>query len=308
MEKGNTVILSALLLFGVFALLSTAAEGAAPPVVAVDCSTQSLQTALNSNPAGTTFNITGTCNENVAIKQNGIILDGGGTATIHGPNTTDAATITLDASFATIRNLTITGGWAGVVVPFGTTVLSGNTFSGSANYGILAVEGGTAYILGNTITGQPKAGIAVIDNGTARIGFAHGWDVTPTPNTISNNGGHGILVERSSSARIAGNQISDNGGSGIFVSMVSHADISDNDISGNKVDGITVSGDSGLDLGKKSGTDMYSAPNRTNGQNKNVSAGVSCSMGGYVDGRRGTLTGTRGAIIVREGCISNALP
>jgi hypothetical protein len=52
--------------------------------ISVDCSTQSLQTAINSASSVDTIWVSGTCNENICIG-GGLLflrLDGGGSATI----------------------------------------------------------------------------------------------------------------------------------------------------------------------------------------------------------------------------------
>ena len=323
MKKGSILFLSALVLFGLCAFTSTTVQ-AAPSPITVDCSTSgALQAALDGHGGGYTFVISGTCNENVNIRQPGTVLDGLGTGAIHGPDTTTMPAIQSYSIGVVIKNLTITGGFQGVLsVAGGNTTILNNTFSGSGAYGIHVTEGGTARILGNTITNQPRYGIFVADNGEAKIGFSHGWDVAPTANTITGNGtdvsqpGGGIGVTRSSSARIVGNTISNNGSNGITVSKVSHADISYNTIEKNAGNGITVYGDSGVNLGTytvPASTDMYSLPNITRASTKSVNYknaqfGVACSAGGYVDGRRGTLTGVSGAVSVATGCLNLTHP
>ena len=71
--------------------------------VSVTCPGQSLQTAINSNPSGTTFNVTGTCNENIVIFEGkgGITLNGGGTAIINGTIATSATVIILERLLTT---------------------------------------------------------------------------------------------------------------------------------------------------------------------------------------------------------------
>ena len=303
MKKGIMSCLFILSLFGIFTLVSTGAFAQ----IKVVCPGQSLQTAINSASNGQTITVSGTCVENVNINKNFITIDGAGTGAIQGPVLTSASAtaITVMGENNTIKRLNISGGYAGVVVATGNHTLVGNVFSGSSRFGILVVEGANARIMGNTIQNQPEHGIVVQDNAAAKIGFSHGWDVTPTANVIQSNGGSGIVVTKNSAARIVGNSILNNTGSGILVSKVAHADISDNDISGNKVDGITVMGNSGVNLGADTGTDIFTVPNTTNAKNKNGGAGISCSLGAYMDGRKGTLTGKKGVIAVATGCIND---
>lgn len=158
--------------------------------------------------------------------------------------------------------------------------------------GILVNQMGFARILNNTIRNNKFAGITVGEGGAARIGFLSGDDTTPSPNTIVANGGDGIRVFRSSTARIVGNTISGNQGHGLSVSKASQADIALNTIDGNVGDGINVSEGSGANLGNANGTTMFDLPNETTANNEGF--GIGYSIGGYVSGRLGKLAGSAG--------------
>lgn len=108
------------------------------------------------------------------------------------------------------------------------------------------------------------------------------------------NGDSGIHVTRSSSARIIGKTISNaTGGSGIIVSRASHAEISSNTINGNNEHGIFVTQNSGVNLGRDTGTGIFDAPNSTTVNN--TQNGIRCLLNSYADGRLGSLNGTAGA-------------
>jgi len=107
------------------------------------------------------------------------------------------------------------------------TTASPNTIQNNGNNGITVGESSSARIEGNTISGNTSDGIFVTDNSNVRIGFRSGSPGTlSSPNIIQNNDGAGIVVTRSSSARITGNTISNNTGGGIVVNDSSAADIS----------------------------------------------------------------------------------
>jgi hypothetical protein len=109
-------------------------------------------------------------------------------------------------------------------------------------------------------------------------------------------------VSRASSAWIANNTIADNKGGGVFVNRNSQADIVNNTNNGNGGDGITASQNSGVNL-RSEGTPLREGPNQTDPTTKNAGFGVKCSIGGYVEGPLGTLTGTQGAKEFDNSCI-----
>ncbi|MGI8785320.1 MAG: right-handed parallel beta-helix repeat-containing protein [Acidobacteriota bacterium] len=254
-----------------------------------------IRGALGSLKPGDTLTVSGTCNESVAIEAevSRITLNGRGSATIQSPARNQNA-IAIRGREITVRGFTISGGNIGIVVQRGgTAVVDGNTIRSNAGDGILVGPGSNAAIINNTIENN-RWGITVDENSAARIG----WQI-PTalglPNTIRNNTDGGILVLHNSSARIIGATITNNGGDGIRVERASHADITDNSIGGNVGNGITVSGNSGvdLDLGR---IQEVARPNRTDAGMSNGGFGIAWSLGSYVSGSLGTLTGAKGAM------------
>jgi hypothetical protein len=289
---GKTKIVCCLLAFGVFFWLLPLTGEAAP--VAVNCAGESLQTAINSGTAGTAFSVTGTCNEFISILETRerVTIDGGGTATIHGPDTTNN-TVTVRGQGVTITGFTISGGSDGISVQRGgVATIDDNTIQNTGANGISVSRNGFAIIINNTIGNNPFNGISVGEGSSARIGFSSSGDTVASPNIIENNAGDGIGVNRSSDARIVGNTIRNNTGHGVAVTKVSYADISNNVIDGNTLSGIYVSGNSGVNLGNPSGSTIYDLPNDTT--DNNDLWGVNCESGSYVSGRLGTLNGTLG--------------
>jgi hypothetical protein len=68
-----------------------------------------------------------------------------------------------------------------------------------------------------------------------------------------------------------------------MVIRASQADISDNTIDDNGQNGIFVSQGSGFNLGNDTGNTIFDLPN----SGINGAIGLSCSIGGYVDGVKG---------------------
>ena len=294
MEKVK--IICALVLVGMFLSVRTSVGA-----VDVNCSTgESLQAAINSNDENATFNVTGTCNENITISEfkESVTIQpkAGQTAAIVGPNA-GINTVTIRGQGVTVRGLTISGGYDGIqVARGGTATIDGNTIQNASRNGITVALSSFATIIGNTITGNSTLsptgrGINVSENSSARIGFSSTAD-TAAPNTIQNHGGPGIEVDRSATARIVGNTVSGNGGTGILVTRGSTAAISNNTINDNGGAGIYVGYGSLASLGNPGGSTIFDFANSTSVNNDY--SGLACEMGATVTGLLGTLTGDSG--------------
>jgi parallel beta-helix repeat protein len=275
----------------------------------VDCDKEppgALQRAIDRATEGQTIRVAGTCNENVTIApgKDGLTVDGGGGATIAGP---DAALNTIQVRgprAVTLTGLAVRGGRAGIDVSRGATaVIDGNTIDGMSRNGITLGSFATANIFNNTIQNNAFAGILVTGNAFGFIGFATADDTIASPNLIRHNGSHGISVTLSSSARTAGNTISDNVRHGINIERGSQATVSDNAIDANGQHGVFVTENSVVNLGIDAGAGLFDAPNRTtlnNGQR-----GIACRVGGAANGRRGTLNGNAGAKDFGTSCVDS---
>jgi len=275
----------------------------------VDCDKErpgALQRAIDRARPGDTIQVSGTCDENVAVPvgTDRLTLDGGGTGAIHGP---DLAVNTLQIRGprgVTVTGLTISGGRAGIDVSRGATALiDGNTIENTGRNGITLGAFATANIVNNTIQNNASAGILVTGNAFGFIGFATADDPVASPNIIRNNGTHGISLTLSSSARIAGNTISNNLRHGINVERASQATVSDNTIDANGQSGIFVTENSIVNLGSDTGAGLFDAPNRTNVNN--VLRGIACRVGGSANGRRGTLNGNAGPKDFGTSCVDS---
>lgn len=269
---------------------------------------QSIGAVLRSLSDGDTLKVTGTCSENVSIssRMEGITLDGQGTATINGTDA-NANTINIAGRRITIRGFTITGGIRGVFVNRGAeATIDGNVIGPTGGEGVQVFNGSSARILNNTIQNNPDHGIFVVGTSIADIGVTSGAQTVPDTNTIQGNTGNGILIDRSSSARIKGNIIANNGSSGIQIDNNSTADTSSNTINGNGDNGIHVLRNSSIRLGRDTGETLQSAPNSTTAAN--TGNGVRCRINGSVDGRLGTLNGTVLAVDIAGGCTDSTIP
>ncbi|HEY0337059.1 MAG TPA: right-handed parallel beta-helix repeat-containing protein, partial [Burkholderiales bacterium] len=179
-------------------------------------------------------------------------------------------------------------------------VIDGNVVVKNAGRGIHIDKGSIARILNTTVQESGLIGIDVTGVSYAYIGVFIPRVPALSPNTIRNNGGPGINIERSSGAWIVGNTISNNKESGIVVHRNAQADVIANTINANGGDAITVSYGSGVNLSSEPRRD---GPNQTATDQNNGGAGIRCTIGGYVEGPLGSLTGTKGAKAFDNSCV-----
>lgn len=276
--------------------------------VSIDCSSASLQAAIDNAKPGDTVTVSGTCNENVRIPEQfaKITLDGGKAATINGPDP-NRHSIEVRGRGITVKGFTVTGGRSGIAVGWGgSALIDGNTIQNTGAHGLTVHHGSSVSIINNVIQRNARIGIEVTENSSARIGIMGPPDRAARTNTIQNNGQEGIYVFRSSTAFIVGNQINDNRRTGIRVDRASHAEIASNTISSNGEDGVGVGKVSNVDLGSETGTGILNLPNTTNSANGGFA--VSCTGGGSLGGRLGALAGKKGSKGFDSSCVDSLIP
>ncbi len=283
-----------------------------PTTIAVDCNTgATITSALSTAKPGDTVLVSGTCRESVFIQPEAtrIVLNGEGKATIQHPGGATrpgpaAHGVYIRGRMITVTGFRITGAPEDGIHFSGPAhaIVEGNVIVGNKGRGILLDKGSVAQIANNTITDNGGVGIKVSESSYARIGFIIPPDAAPRPNIIRNNGGAGIQVERSSGAWIVANTIVANNGPGVAIDRSSEADVVANTINENRGDGIVATRNSSVNL-ESTGSPRRDGPNRTDPALRNTGVGVRCSIGGYVDGPLGSLTGTLGTKLFASGCI-----
>jgi len=272
--------------------------------VSVDCDAGGTITAALANvKPGDTVLASGTCNEQVSFAPEmvRITLDGQKKTTIQHPGkgASSPHTVFIRGKYITVKGITVIGGLDGIhLAGPASAELDGNVVNKAARAGIHIDKGSIARILNNTVQDSGAYGIDITGVSLAYIGVRIPRIPALSPNTIRNNGGSGINIERSSEAWIVGNTISGNKGSGIIVHRNSHADVMANVIDANGGDAITASFNAGINLKSEPRKDR---PNQT--AQANGGAAIRCSVGGYVDGPLGTLAGSRGAKAIESGCV-----
>ncbi len=228
-----------LALVGYFMFCSLPLEAATHTVA---CPGQSLQAKLDDPIVipGDTIQVSGTCSENVLVrneKQRITIQGTGVSPTISGPDAS-LPTINVRGKGILIQGFSITGGSSGIHVNRGSNaVINGNTIDSSA-FGIQVDQQSFAVITNNTISGNVN-GIFVDESSTVRVGYNLDTDTSASPNSITTNN-YGIVVKGNSNAKIAGNTISGNSVNGITILEQSHAVIGGNNIGNNGGNGIEV--------------------------------------------------------------------
>jgi Right handed beta helix region len=271
----------------------------------VDCSLMSLEAAINAAQSGDTILVTGTCRENVLVRNDRVrvFLNGGGTAIISGSDPT-RPTLDVRGKAISIQGFTITGGSSGIEVQRGANaVIDNNIIDSVGGPGVVVNQLAFAVMTHNTIRNNQGDGIVVKEGAAARIGFNSGNELLPSGNTIQMNSGNGITVASSSSARMTGNAINSNGDHGVEVMSGAQADISNNSINSNGGDGIFVTQDSAAQLGEDPG--LFAAANSGTG---NGGFGINCDFGGALEGLIGSLTGNTGATSLDASCPNSLSP
>jgi RHS repeat-associated protein len=285
-----------------------------PATIPVNCNSQSLQPAIEAALPGDTVSVSGTCNENLLVRneKQRITIDGAGAgvgtrATVNAPSSGVPA-LNVRGKGILIQNFAVNGGSDGINVNRGSNaVLHNNLIQNSTGSGIVVQDLAFAVITSNTITNHPGDGILITETSTARIGFNSDGDLSPSPNTIQSNAGRGITIGNSSGARIVGNSINSNGQDGIGVLRESNAEVSGNSISANGADGILVSENSNLRLVESPEGGIFIQANSTVQGLLNGGFGLRCQTGSVVDGVLGTLNGSSGVSNLLTSCIAGTL-
>jgi nitrous oxidase accessory protein NosD len=266
-----------------------------------------LQAAVESAGPGDIISVTGTCNENVLVRneKQRIIIHGGGTATVNGPNS-NAPTFDVRGKGILIQGFTITGGSNGVVINRGSNgIVDSSRIAGTGSHGVVVNQLGLGVITNNLISNNPGSGVLVSESSAARIGFNLDTETAASTNIIQSNA-FGVVVMNSSSARVVGNKIDHNARDGVLVMRRSQADISTNVIFTNGGDGVLVAENSQVNLGEEAGNTIYEFPNSSSANNSGF--GVRCVSGGVVSGRQGTLAGSSGPASFDGSCANDLSP
>ena len=286
--------------------LCLTASSAHAATIAVDCDAGNTLTGAVANvKSGDTVLVSGTCKEQVSIPPEivRVTFDGQKKTTIQHPGGAAASPHAFynRGKEITIKGFTVTGGQDGIHLSGpASAVIDGNVVVKNSGRGIHIDKGSIARILNTTVEQSGGIGIDVTGASYAYIGVFIPRVPALAPNTIRNNGGPGINIERTSGAWIVGNTISNNKESGITVHRNAQADVIANVIDANGGDAITVSYNSGVNFDSEPRRD---GPNRTTSGQNNGGAGIRCMIGGYVDGPPGTLAGAKGAKQFDKSCV-----
>ena len=274
--------------------------------ITVDCDAgKTINGALEGVKPGDTVLVSGTCKEqvNIAPEIVRITLDGQKKTTIQHPGGPGASphAVYIRAKEITIKGFTVTGGQDGIHLSGpASAVIDGNTVVKNSGRGIHIDKGSVARILNTTVEQSGSIGIDITGASYAYIGVFIPRVPALGPNTIRNNGGPGINVERTAGAWIVGNTIAGNKESGIAVHRNSQADVIGNTINANGGDAINVSFNGGVNMDSEPRRD---GPNQTTAGQSNGGVAIKCTTGGYVDGPLGTLAGKRGIKEFDKGCV-----
>ena len=282
---------------------------ASSATLTVDCDAgNTIASVYATIKPGDNVLVSGLCKEQVNIppEVTRVTFDGQKKTTIQHPGGQQASPHAFynRGKEITIKNFTVTGGQDGIHLSGpASAVIDGNLVTKNSGRGIHIDKGSIARILNTTVEQSGGIGIDVTGASYAYIGVFIPRVPALAPNTIRNNGGPGINIERTSGAWIVGNTISGNKDSGITVHRNAQADVIANTINSNGGDAITVTYNSGVNFDSEPRKD---GPNKTT-QN-NAGAGIKCAIGGYVDGPLGTLAGAKSVKDIDKSCVDRTGP
>jgi parallel beta-helix repeat protein len=277
---------------------------ASAATLSVDCdSGATITAALAAVKPGDTVKVIGTCKEQVSFAPEmvRITLDGQKKTRIEHPGKSAPSPhgVFIRGKDITVKGVTVTGGLDGIHLSGPASAeVEGCVVTKVSGRGIHIDKGSVVRVLDTTVEEAGVVGIDITGASYAYIGLRIPRVPTLSPNTIRNNAGPGINIERTSGAWIVGNTITGNKGSGIEVNRNAQADVLANTINENGGDGINVSYGSGINFKSEP---RKEGPNQTMQDNNGV--GLRCSAGGYVAGPLGSLRGKQGAKAVEAGCV-----
>lgn len=218
-------------------------------VLKVDCDRgQSIQKKVDRARPGDQINVTGTCEENVRIITDHLVIHGGRTATVM-PADPTVSTFTIWATNVRISGFSI--------------------IAGTDGQGVFIGHGGSGIIAANDISGSGSSiGVLVTSNSYGLIGGSF----AARGNKIH---GHatGIFVRNSSGSDIFFNEVYDNT-RGVQIGTNGASDFSDNLIRNNTERGLNI-----FDGGSVTFSNPSASPGGSNVFNNN-GIGIRCILGG----------------------------
>lgn len=199
----------------------------------VDCAKdQSIQRVIDtalSSAAPLEIYFSGTCEENLRITRDRLILDGNNEGTISG-------LVSIFTAAVTLRDLAVTGPGPGVRVFGGRSRLLGVNLYGNEGDGLLITQNAMVVLNGSTVSSNGVSGV-----------FVQAGTLYATNTGIVGNNLNGILAEIGSRVFLDGTWIEDNSSIGLYLSLHSAADLRNGArITGNLGYGAFAGQDSGI--------------------------------------------------------------
>jgi parallel beta-helix repeat protein len=238
---------------------------------------ESVQKELDKLDGPATIVVTGTCHEYLHITKDDVTIQGG---TYLEPTPSDPSKNMIwvrGARRILITGVTVEKGYNGIAAGGSASLtLENSTISNAANNGVVSYFGASVTVNSSTIQGN-LYGATATDNSAIIVTDSH----------IRNNTGTGIVVVRSSSARVGQNilgqqiknSIIDNGGSGVYIGRSSHGIIDGNTIDNNTGSGVSIEGASATVINNEilsngaNGIDVYGSGH--------ARIGITDGSGGY---------------------------
>ena len=191
---------------------SAATPVAAGPTVEVDCDAgDSLADALAQHGGGSTFEVRGTCMERVSVTEDDVTIDGGGEAVLDAADDPEGPVVhVVGAGNVTVRGITVQGGHIGILTEkLSTITLEDVESRDNATHGVEIIQS-HAIVTNLSSHDNGRVGLIVNRSSEARV----------IDSTLESNGISGLVIFSSAIGRLEGtNAIRDNGAQGITLGL-----------------------------------------------------------------------------------------
>ncbi len=192
-------------------LAQSATPQPAQPVVEVDCDAgDSLADALAEYSGDTTFNIRGTCLEQLVITHNGVTIDGGGSAVLDGAGFEGPVVHVIGARNVAIRDITVQNGEQGILVErLSTVTLEDIVSRRNSSHGVEVIQ---SHVVATDLRSHDNDRVGLIVNRNSEVRL--------TDSTLEANGISGLVLFSCAIGRLEGtNIIRDNGAEGVTLGL-----------------------------------------------------------------------------------------
>lgn len=202
---------------GRITILENVTGDSSTTTINVDCSVDTVSSALASAPAAgpLLINVTGSCTDTIVIERSNISIIGTGTGATINYNTAindnafddilSGVINVVGAQNIVIDNLTLInygGGGIGLHAQAGSSVAVKNSTFENAFDGIVVQHGSNIKLTDSTVQSNTRSGLFITDH--SNIQLASGNTITQSPHPVPGTNSWGVLVGRNSNMHVSG--------------------------------------------------------------------------------------------------------